>query len=395
VLPAVDRLTGLITDPLTTVPWKVVEEGFGGEILTTPRFITDPQLCRPDDRFPTQVLPCVQRLPRSAFYSSWIRQCVWAGESAMIFLEDTTGAPLAGSLRVVNSAFLTTTRDAQGALCWQIGEGDDTVTADRDGYFQVGSLLWRIVVLRDPHATPDAEGHTPGLFERHGATFGLTAQIDAFMGGTFKAGVPSGVLSVTQPNPLTQEQADGLKQAWMNAHSGSRKSVAVLASTVDFTPISFSPIDSAMIESKRANLADMCLAMCLDPNGALGISLGSSNTYSNIQSWFARLKADLMPWVETVEQTVSALLPAGRGVRMDFSEYTRPDPEQQYTALRIAVDSGIMTIDEARNILGLPPLPEPAPEPVPIPTPVPAPPQDEAAAAADATVRSIRRQPWR
>jgi hypothetical protein len=102
-----------------------------------------------------------------------------------------------------------------------------------------------------------------------------------------------------------------------------------------------------------------------------------------------------MPWVETVEQTVSALLPAGRGVRMDFSEYTRPDPEQQYTALRIAVDSGIMTIDEARNILGLPPLPEPAPEPVPIPTPVPAPPQDEAAAAADATVRSIRRQPWR
>lgn len=389
LLPAVARLTGLITDPLSVAPWKVVEDGFGGDILDTPRFIQDPQLVRPDDRFSTPILPSVSRLPRSAFFSAWIRQAVLAGQSAIAFLEDSTGSPLAGSLRLIDSMHLSTTRDEQGTLCWQLGADGEQVTFDRDGYAVIGSLVWRLVVLRDPHATPDADGRTPSVFERHPSAFGLGADVDRFMAGTFSSGgTPSGVLSVSQPAPITQEQADALKSSWMAAHSGSRRSVAVLASTVGYTPISASPIDLSMIESKRASLADLSMAFCLDPQGALGISMGSSSTYSNIQQWFNRMKADLLPWIEAVEQTVSALLPAGRSVRMDFSEYNRPDPEQQYAALKVAVDSGLLTLDEARNILGLPPAPVPAPAVVTVPEPVPA------ATPVDISSRA-HRQAWR
>jgi hypothetical protein len=137
-------------------------------------------------------------------------------------------------------------------------------------------------------------------------------------------------------------------------------------------------------------MADLCLAFCLDPQGALGISLGNSGTYANVQQYFARLKSDLLPWISAVEQTVSALLPAGRSVRMDFSQYTRPDPRDQYEALQIAVSAGLLTLDEARNILGLPELPEPEPAPVPVelaPVDEPAPPEP---------VRALRKElAWR
>lgn len=396
LLPAVARLTSLITDPLSVAPWKVVEDGFGGETLPTPRWLDDPQLTRPDDRFPSQALPAVQRHPRTAFWASWLRIAVLFGQAGIAYLEDATGAPMAGSMRVLHPQHLTSTRNSEGVLVWQLGDDQDYVQADRDGRFTIGSMSWRIIVLRDPHGATDIEGRTSSVFERHPTTFGLTSQIDGFMGGVFRSGIPSGVLSVNSPTPMTQDQASALKASWMAAHSGSAKSVAVLASTVDFTPLSVTPIDASLIESKRANLGDLCMCFCLDAQGALGISMGGSQTYSNIAQWFARLKTDLMPWIETIEQVLSALLPAGRSVRMDFSEYTRPDPKEQYEALRVAVDSEILTVDEARNILGLPPKPTPPPAPAPVvveaaPVEEPVPPESEPAA-----VRSIRRQQaWR
>jgi HK97 family phage portal protein len=398
VQPATTRLISLITDPLSVVPWRQVQLGFNGDVLTTPRFLTDPQLLRPDNRYDTPALPAVQRLPRAEFFASWIRVAIIAGMAALIFIEDVDGQPLAGSLRVLNPFYVAPVRGETGALCWEIGDGADRIRSDREGYFQVGALTWRLVMLRDPHAPVDEDGRSISLFERHADTFGLSGQIEQYMAGVYRGdGVPSGLLRVNTPG-LQQETADALQQAWMAAH-GSRAGVAVLSSTVDFTPLSRSPVDVAAIEAKHANLADLAMCFSLDPGGALGISLGASNTYQNMQAWFARLRVDLMPWITAVEETISALLPAGRGVRMDFSEYTRPDPREQYAALQIAVDAGLLTLDEARNALGLPPLPEPPPAP---PVPEPGPPPESATTApvpdvptSPASERHLRLQPWR
>lgn len=392
---AVTRLTAIITDPLTAVPWKQVEQQFGGDILTTPRWMTDPMLLRPDDRFSVQVLPAVTRLPRTQFWASWVRSAVMFGIGYMLFLEDGTGQPEAGSMRVLNPQYVSPARDAGGTLVWAIGDGTETVYTDSDGYLAIGGLTWRLVALRDPHASIDPEGRSPSVFERHPDVFGLTHSIDSYTSGVFKSGVPAGYLKVQTPG-LDQTAATELKKGWMNAHGGDRRSIAVLNATTDFTPISFNPVDAALIDSKRANMADLCMAFALDPAGALGISMGNSSTYSNVQQHFARLKTDLLPWIESVEQVVSSLLPQGRGMQMDFSELTRPDPKEQYEALKVAVDAGLLTLDEARNILGLPALPttpEPAAPPVPVavPTAVPAPAEQPVP-----PVRSLRRElAWR
>jgi phage portal protein BeeE len=162
----------------------------------------------------------------------------------------------------------------------------------------------------------------------------------------------------------------------MRAH-GSARGVAVLNATTEFQALSRSPVDTALIEGKRANMADMAMAFSLDPLAALGISMGNSATYTSAIAWFEKLRQDLMVWVTAVEELMSSLLPAGRGVRMDFTELTRPDPKTQYEALQVAVNAGLLTIDEARNSLGLPSLPE-QPEPEPATPPPAAPPEPPA-----------------
>lgn len=386
MLPAVTRLTAIITDPLSAVPWKHVEQGFGGAILTTPRWITDPMLTRPDSRWDAPALPCVLRLPRSTFWASWIRIACHYGQAALVFIQDESGQPKAGSLRTIHPWYLNPV-DQDGVLVWEVGYGNSAVRFDRDGYLQDGPVTWQIAVLRDPHAPVDEEGRSVSVFERHADTFGTAAQIESYTRGSFaNDGVPSGFLKVLTPG-LTQPQADELKAAWMAAHGGyggrygGSRSVAILNSSTDYTPIARSPLEQGLVENKRASLADLCMAFSLDPNGALGISMGNSGVYMNAQAWMSRIKTDLLSWIEAVEQTVSSLLPAGRGMQMDFSELTRPDPKEHYEALKVAIDAGILTRDEARNTLGLPALPEdePVPEQPPppsVPAPEPEPPAE-------------------
>jgi HK97 family phage portal protein len=356
-LPAITRLTSIIVDPLTASPWTVTESTTGlpraGAVLSPPRWMVDPQLLRPDDRYPIAALPAVRRMPRSTFWATWVRSAVWFGAGFLLFTEDAAGAPLAGSLRVLHPASVQAVRNEFGSLVWEIGEGVDKVLTDRDGYLLMPGRM-RLVVLRDPHGEVDAEGRSVGMFERNASTFGLAGSIDNYTSGIYRAGVPAGYLKVSTPG-LDDGKAQAIKAKWLSAHGGDRRSIAVLNATTDFKPIQFSPVDVALIEGKRANLADMAMAFALDPGGALGLSMGGSMTYSNEMGQFARLRQDLMPWVVAVEQTIGALLPNGRDMRIDFTDLTRPDTTQHYAAVKAIWDTGLVTNDEGRAMLGLPP----------------------------------------
>jgi HK97 family phage portal protein len=357
-LPAITRLTAIIVDPLASSPWTVAESTTGlpraGAVMAPPRWMTDPQLLRPDDRYPIVALPAVRRMSRSAFWATWIRSAVWLGAGFLLFSEDATGAPIPGSLRVLHPGSVKTVRNEFGTAVWEIGDGPDTVQTDRDGYLLMPGNM-RLVVLRDPHGEVDAEGRTIGTFERNHSTFGLADRIDNYAGNIFHSGVPSGFLKVTAPG-LDADKARTIRAAWMSAHGGDKRSVAVLNATTDFKPIQFSPVDMALIEGKRANLADMAMAFGLDPGGALGLSMGGTMTYANAQSQFARLRQDLMPWIVAVEQTLGALLPSGRDMRIDFSDLTRPDPTQQIPTIVAGLEAGLLSVDEGRAQLGLPPM---------------------------------------
>lgn len=359
-LPAISRLTSIITDPLSSAPWTVAESTTGlnraGQPVPPPRWMTDPQLLRPDDRYPMAMLPAAKRLPRSTFWATWIRSAVWFGTGYLMFAEDASGAPFPGTLEILHPRLVRPVREG-GSLVWEIGDDQDTdnIRTDRNGYLRMDGPRMRIIALRDPHAPIDHDGRAVGLFERHKEVFGLARSIENYTSGIYRSGIPAGYLKVSDPK-MDGDLAAELKERWLSAHGGDRRSIAVLNATTDFNPIQFSPVDAALIAGKRANLADMAMAFSLDPTGSLGVDMGSSMTYSNVGQHFQRLQQDLLPWITAVEQTIGALLRTGRDMRIDFSELTRPDPTQQITMLNTAVASGLLTIDEGRGQIGLPPL---------------------------------------
>jgi hypothetical protein len=373
------RATSLIVGPLSAAPYRVVSDGSIGVPVPTPPWLRDPMLLRPDARIIESVYPAVLRLSRSAFWSGFVRSALHWGLGAFVSMPDEQGAPLAGSLKLVDPRFLTTVRDDDtGTLLWSLDGGEgDPATFDRDGYLQLGGVRYRITVLRNPLSPVDTEGMSFGVFAMSPSAFKLGGQITEYMSGTFRSGVPAGYLKVETPG-LVQDDADDLKRSWMAAHGGDRRSIAVLNATTSFTPLSLSPVDAAVGESKRLSISDVAFAFGLDPV-TLNVSLANSATYNNVRdAWVNHRDYGLSPWITALQDTLSALLAGTNGVLVSLDSFAQPTFHDRVETGKLAVDAGLMTVDEWRLSEGLPPLPEPEPVPVPpqlqaVPEPEPEP----------------------
>jgi len=362
----VTRATSLIVGPMSAAPYRVVSDGTIGEPMPTPSWLRDPMLLRPDDRMGAAVYPSVLRLSRSTFWGGFVRSALWFGLGAFIDepsapdVNGRPGQPKAGSCKLVDPRYLTTVRDNGGALRWSLDDGEGgPATFDRDGFLTLGSVTYRLTVLRNPLSPVDVEGMSFGVFALSPDAFQLGAQISSYMSGTFRSGVPAGYLKTETPG-FTQTQADELKASWMLAHGGDRRSIAVLNATTSFTPLTFSPVDAAIGESKRLAIADVAFAFGEDPV-TLNVSLANSATYNNVRdAWVNHRDYALSPWVTAVQDTLSALLPGTNGVLVSLDSFAQPSLHERVETGRLAVDAGLITVDEWRESEGLPPLPEDA-----------------------------------
>jgi HK97 family phage portal protein len=356
-----------------------------GRPVPTPPWLRDPMLLREDGRISGSVQAEVVQLPRSGFWFSWIRDALWHGLGAFLFEPDQSGQPTAGTLRLIDSRYLYTTRVGQ-ALHWTLDSGsDDPAVFDRDGFITLGAVTYRIVVLRNPHSPVDAEGMSLGVFGLAPGAFKLSGQIAAYASGTFRSGIPAGYLKVNTPG-LTQEVASDLKRRWMASHGGDRRAIAVLNATTEFVPMNFSPVDAALGEMTRLSVADVAYAFGLAPDN-LGVSLSGSATYSNVRDHFQALRDfGLAPWIAAVQEVLSALLPGSAGVVVNLDGFANPPLSERVATGAQAVAAGLLTTDEWRALEGLPPLPEPPPTPEPE---LPAPEEEPE------PQRHLRIQPWR
>lgn len=365
--PLVVRATALITGPLTAGAFKVVDESAIGRVLPSPRWITDPMLVRPDDRFAPSAAPAAKRLTRSLFWTDWIRSALWFGEGIILAAEDANGAPLAGTMRLIHPHAIDTVR-IDGVWRWRIGSGINEAIFDREGRIVLGNTTYRLTVLRNPLSTVSDEGRSAGVFELSPEAFQLGKQIQTYASGTFRSGIPAGYLKVNAPH-LSQTAADELKTAWLAAHGGDRRSIAVLNATTEFTPLAMSPVDAALGEVKKLNNADVAMAFGLDPM-TLGASTGSG-TYTNLRdAWSNHRDFGLTQMIAGVQDTLTALLPGTQAVKVDLTAFANPTEAEQNASDEVALRAGILTLDEVRARRGLPPLP-PAPPPAPDPVPEP------------------------
>jgi len=362
----------LIVNTITALPWlrmsgDPLPMGLS-RVGDTGAWLSDPMRLRPRDGVPSPQAAALL-LSRGVFWAQWIRSALWYGMGYLIFVEDSAGLPLAGTLRVLNPQTVSPQFTDGVGVHRRIGSQSPRsyggwIDTDTDGRFVLGGTTYRLVELRNPTAETDEYGITPGVLSAHAGELAQAQAAVTYGRGTLRSGVPAGYLKVSTPT-FGPDDAAALKKAWLAAHGNDSRSIAVLNSTTEFQPIALSPVDMALIEMRRMSLLDIANAFGV-PAYMIGGTDGGSNTYSNAESRNRDfLTFSLMPWASTVEDVLSSLLPGGSWVEVDFSGLLRPDSSTRYAANAQAVGAPWKTVDEVRAEENLPPLPaEPEPEPV-------------------------------
>ena len=351
ILSAVTRCTTVIVNPIIRTPWQVFD---ADGVKPLPSWITDP--CRRSS-VPGQsvfdsgdsVMPWGMRLSSHEFWQTVLTHAIWFGRGAFICQEDSAGRPLAGSLMLINP-YLIHLEDGY----WVFNPGDgEPLRTDFDGRFRIGGVSYRLYVMRG--LPPNNSTRSEGVLERHFDTLKLGVAIHTYQYNSFGNGVPPGYLKVGTPN-FDDAKAAKLKSDWMAAHGGDSKSIAVLNSQVEFTPISIRPVDNETTSLKQSHLVDVAHSFGLSA-AWVDASAGYSLTYSNVTDRRRELlDISLTGWGQQLMEMLGAALAYNNRIRIEWDRFTAPNLAEQIGPLVNAVNAGIMTVDEARTRMGLVPL---------------------------------------
>ena len=181
-------------------------------------------------------------------------------------------------------------------------------------------------------------------------------------GGEFFAGsaTPAGVLA--HPGRLDKDEADLLRSQWETQHAKGR-GTAVLSGGIEYRPISLTPEQAQFIATRAFNNQQIATLLGIPQhllNAGQPQGTASSLTYANLGMVMEELyRMTLSPvYLTRVEESFQRLLPRGQSVRFETSELLRTDDATRWSAQKIALDAGILTNDEVREIEGRAPIPE-------------------------------------
>jgi HK97 family phage portal protein len=198
------------------------------------------------------------------------------------------------------------------------------------------------------------KGHGTGVLTRFASELGYSLTLKNYAAGVFASGVPNGYLKVTAPG-LAQDKADALKSRWLAAHGGSSRSIAVLNATTEFHPLTFSPVDAALVEVVKEHRTELANAF-----GIPGTFIGApsdNNTYANIESRRLDLNTfTFMPWSSRIEAVLDAQLPRGTSLKVDLNALARGDIPARIAYYAAGQAGGWLFRDEIRDFEDLPPI---------------------------------------
>jgi len=199
-----------------------------------------------------------------------------------------------------------------------------------------------------------------GVLEQYAEWLGGALAAEDYAGTYFAGGtLPPAVLQ--SPNILTPEQAADLKQSWRDMTSN--REPVVMPTGYTLTPVVSNAEQAQLVESRRWG-AEMVAIMLGIPSWKLGLP-GPTMTYQNVETADIDFVRD---GVDRYSAPIAAaftklLMPAGTSVRFDWTSRQRADATTTANTLTAYVGAGILTKDEARTVLGRPPLPSSGPEP--------------------------------
>jgi HK97 family phage portal protein len=264
-------------------------------------------------------------------------------------------------------------RKAPPVMLWPINWA--TVSAYGDGRIEFWSTTQfggqeRFIRAEDTmhFAWPGPDGGEIGVspLEKLGVTIRLEDAAQRHQTALFKNGTrPSMAISVEQEKSdiAALEFARDRVEAMHKGVDNSGKTF-FMGANVKVQPLSLSPVETALIEQRKLNREEV--GAVYDLAGPLMNDL-EHGTFSNVQVLLDSLYRDILPpWLTLIQQTFQAQLLdqqpewSDRFLEFDLSAKLKGDPVQLATSLKLQVEAGLLTRNEARRILNLPPMSDPA-----------------------------------
>lgn len=341
-LSAIYRAVNLIAGTLASLPFKSYREDSGGIRQTVPSIFDDPD-------------------PNGQTQYEWIETAfahlILHGKAGALKVRTEAGG-LAALPLVHPSAFrveLPTREEyASGQLpagglwfCVSMADGREA-RLDADEFWYVpglamngrigAGLLW---YARRSLATSIAGDRAAGNMFSNGALISGLA-------------VPADDYDITDDVPEIRRQLNSNVLGHENAGT-----IAVINRRLTFTPWTMTNSDAQFLESRSFQIEEVSrwtgvpphLLMSSEKSTSWGTGLEEQNR--------AMARTVLAPWANRFEQRASRLLARPRWAEFDFHGLERPAPDVEIGLLIQQVQAGLLTIDEARAIRNLPPLPDP------------------------------------
>jgi HK97 family phage portal protein len=165
---------------------------------------------------------------------------------------------------------------------------------------------------------------------------------------------PSYALATDQP--LTADQMRQLRKAW-DEQTQMIKSGGTPIMGSGLKPLKLGVVegDALLVETFNMTVEDIARAFRI-PKALLGIQETAANAESLINIWLA---TGLNALITLCEQSVARLfdLPENEFVEFDTNALSRMDGQAEATRINTLTTGGILAIDDARSLFGLPAIP--------------------------------------
>ena len=188
-------------------------------------------------------------------------------------------------------------------------------------------------------------------------TLNIATSSEEHAAGFFKSGGSvSGILTV-EGKRLNKEQRDEIYQVWYDRMENHPNGIAVLEGNMGYTPITVSPKDCQLLESRLFNVTDICRFFSVSPVKAFDLSKSS---YSTVEATQLQYLTDTVLAVITkmeLEINRKVFLPSERGhilAEFDTSAILRTDKAAQAAYWKDMFYSGGATPNEIRRESNLP-----------------------------------------
>lgn len=184
-------------------------------------------------------------------------------------------------------------------------------------------------------------------------TLALATENEEHASGFFKSGGQlSGVINVE--GRVSKEQKDAIYKTWTERMDGG--GVAVLEGNMKYQPVSISPRDSQLLESRQFAVIDICRFFGVSPVKCFDLSKSSYSTVEATQLEY--LTDTVQPVIKRFEDEFNRKLfmPAERGrweARFDTAALLRSNKSEQAQYLRDLMYAGAYTPNEIRRELGM------------------------------------------